>query len=128
MTEKGARFLIIGIATAMLFSCKNSAKEQEQYPGNILKQEEFARLLTDYALAESAANMNISGASMRQFDTVYAFNPLLENKVRPSQYDSTLEFYINHPELYKVVYEKVLENLSRMQTARQASTNPQGSK
>jgi hypothetical protein len=103
-----------------LYRCGNKSDSTITIPPNILNETEFTKLLTGFALAESASNMNIKNIPLYKFDSVYAFNPLLENKVRKSQYDSTVNFYIHNPELYKKVYENVLVALTQMQTQRSA--------
>jgi hypothetical protein len=110
--------LLVLILLLSLLSCgKNSGKEEE-IPAGILSQEQFTKVLADFALAESAANMNIKNVVIQKTDSVYAFDPLLENNVRKSQYDSTVFYYTARPELYKKVYEQVLEALSELQAKR----------
>jgi hypothetical protein len=53
--------------------------------------------------------------SVQKIDSVYAFDPLYENKVRKSQYDSTLIYYTHHPKEYKIIYENVLVVLSKLE-------------
>jgi len=53
--------------------------------------------------------------SIQKIDSVYAFDPLYENKVRKSQYDSTLIYYAHNPQQYKIIYEKVLGVLSKLE-------------
>jgi hypothetical protein len=99
----------------ILVSCKEGVTSA---PKNILDEEQFANVLTDFALAEGAANMNIKNLPVQKLDSAYAFDPLKENNVRPAQYDSTVKFYSLHPDLYKKVYEKVLVKLSEMEAKR----------
>jgi hypothetical protein len=87
-------------------------------PAGVLSKEAFTKVLVDFALAESAANMNIKSAPVFKIDSVYAFDPLKENKVTKVQYDSTLAFYTRHTDLYQDVYQNVLTELSNMQTRR----------
>jgi predicted peroxiredoxin len=102
----------------LLLSCSTSSNNHVQIPGTVLSEEKFAKVLADFALAEGAANMNIKNVAFQTFDTVYAFNPLKENNIRKTQYDSTILFYSQHIELYKNVYENVLALLSEMQVKR----------
>ena len=118
--NKSVIFLIAITHLFFAFSCGSKKAEEVSLPPNVLNQEQFTKLLTDFALAESAANMNVKNVPMNKFDSVYAFNPLIENSIRKSQYDSTVGFYVQHPELYKKVYENVLANLTRLQTERSA--------
>lgn len=109
--------LIIGSITILLaFACINEGDKAEAVPSTLVPVETFERVLADFALAESATNMNVKNVSAYRLDTVYAFDPLAENGIRKSQFDSTLVFYSRHPALYKKVYENVLTLLSEMQT------------
>ncbi len=75
-------------------------------------------MLIDFSLAESAAGINILGVSNAKGDTVYAFNPLLDNNISRETFDTTLYFYSHHPKLFKEVYVLTLEKLSKMQASR----------
>lgn len=101
----------------LLFSIGCGKKENTavDYPLNILSEEKITKVIADFALAESAYNLNINSAKIQKLDSVYAFNPLIENGVRKSQYDSTLLFYSNHAGLYKKIIDKVLIYLSKME-------------
>lgn len=96
----------------------NSTKDRA---ANILSEEEFTDLLVKFALAESASGMNVLSVPQYRMDTVYAFNPLAEQKVRKTQYDSTLAFYVRHPDAYKRVYESVLTRITEMQTRKDSA-------
>lgn len=99
----------------LLVACGKKQEKEVEIPVGILTEAQFTKVLTDFALAESAANLNVKNVIIQKTDSVYAFNPLVENNVRKSQYDSTILFYAGQPELYKKVYEKVLVALSEMQ-------------
>ncbi len=102
----------------LLFSCGLESGLNNQPPANILNEDVFTKLLVDFSLAESAANVNIKNVSVTTFDSVYAFNPLIQNKVRKSQYDSTVFYYSQNIELYKKIYESVLAQLNQKQAAK----------
>jgi hypothetical protein len=107
----------------ILFSCcgiENTGSSHR--PANILSEEQFARVLADYAMAESATNLNVLNVNLPAMDTIYAFDPLKFNNVRPLQYDSTLRYYSEHPELYKQAYDLALAELTAFQSKRAAST------
>jgi hypothetical protein len=99
-----------------LFCCGKKEEKQVSIPEGILSQELFTKVLADYALAESAANLNVANSSLQKMDSVYAFDPLAQNQVRKSQYDSAIAFYVNQPELYKKIYEDVITLLNDRQT------------
>lgn len=112
----------------LLFSCGKKEEKSEELPAGILSEEQFSRVLTDFALAESAANMNIKTIEVRRLDSVYAFDPLKENGVSQALYDSTVSFYVKRPDLYKKVYEKVLVALSEMQASRNSGAKDTAAK
>lgn len=110
---------LISVFLAGLVLCACNGEQQAPIPPeNILPAAKFEQILADFALAESAANMNLKNVSVIRIDTAYAFDPVKENNARQSQYDSTIQFYSQHPELYKKVYENVLTLLSEMQSQR----------
>lgn len=115
MPRKIINILLLAFVT-LLAACH---KEKEvNIPDGILDKPQFAKLLADLALAESAANMNIKNVAVYRIDSTYAFNPLKENNVSQAQYDSTIAFYSAHTELYKEVYEEALNLLNELQTRR----------
>ncbi|MBA3680161.1 MAG: DUF4296 domain-containing protein [Bacteroidetes bacterium] len=105
--------LSVTVITVMA-SCLNK-NDETQLPANILNEEEFTKVIVDFALAESTSNINVKNLPADKMDSLYTFNPLTENNVSKSQYDSTITFYSKHPALYKKVYDNVLEELSKMQ-------------
>lgn len=112
----------------IFISCENKARHKEIPPANILDEEKFKNVLVDFALAESAANMNVKNSVAPKLDSVYAFNPLKENNVRLEQYDSTLDWYSHHTEEYKKVYEKVLDRLTEIKANKKLLTSPDTSR
>lgn len=83
-------------------------------PLNVLSEDSFALILTDFAIAESAANMNVGNQPVFRLDTAYAFNPVLENGISRARLDSTMAYYAKHPEQYQNVYNKVLDNINAL--------------
>lgn len=114
-------FFVPVISAALIISC--SEDKTVSIPENILSKEEYAKVLTDLSLAESAANLNIKNVRIDKIDSTYAFDPLKENGVSRSKYDSTALFYAEHPDLYNEVYDEVLTKLSEMQSAKKAVTD-----
>ncbi len=107
--------IIISFCCVIFYQCSQNNLESEDAQDNILNKELFSKVLVELALAESAANLNIKGVSVQKIDSVYAFDPLYENKVRKSQYDSTLIYYAHHPKEYKIIYENILAVLSKLE-------------
>jgi hypothetical protein len=97
----------------LLLGCGQPANDSS-VPSGILAKHEFAVVLRDFSLAESAANMNIKDAPVFKIDSVYAFDPLKDNNVTRAQFDSSVAYYCRFPEKYKEVYEEVLRMLGEM--------------
>ncbi len=105
-------------------SCGKKVSSNIEVPPNILNEEQFAKVLMDFSLAESASNTNIKNVPFQKTDTVYAFDPLKENGVRKGQYDSTIFFYSQNSASYKKIYENVLEKIIEFQTERNLTVTP----
>lgn len=116
------------IAILLFGSCGYFEKKEPGKPENILTEVQFADVLADFAMAESASSINVKNQPVPKMDSVYAFNPLIERGVRKTQYDSTLAYYSAHMDEYKKVYEIVLAILQEMQNIRAARTTTSTSK
>ncbi|MCE3228808.1 MAG: hypothetical protein K0S32_3359 [Bacteroidetes bacterium] len=109
---------LVLLALVLIFSSCSEEENSVEIPPGILKQEQFAKILTDLALAESAANLNIKNVKIEKIDSTYAFDPFKENNTTQQQYDSSAHFYSMHPDLYKEAYEKSMQMLVEMQAKR----------
>ena len=114
------------VSLVVFSACKQN--QEAKIPAGVLNKDEFAKVLADFALAESATNMNIKDVAVFKIDSTYAFNPLKENKITQAVYDSSIAFYAAHSELYKEVYETALTVLSNMQTRRDSLKTQQALK
>jgi hypothetical protein len=108
-------FAILSIA--FFFSCAGKKKE-EKLPSYVLDKEKFSDLICDFTLAEGAVGMNIKSLPGNKMDSVYAFNPLKDNKVTRKDFDTSMYYYCRHPELFKEVYQLALEKMSKFQASR----------
>ena len=108
-------FVLLAILSLLFFSCGSGKDELTSVPNDILTEEKFTKVIVDFALAESAGNLNVKNVPAQQLDSTYAFDPLKENNVSKAEYDSAISFYSKHPSLYKKIYENVLATLSELQ-------------
>ncbi|HWY10298.1 MAG TPA: DUF4296 domain-containing protein [Bacteroidia bacterium] len=108
---------LIFIIVIIIFSCHGTEKEIA-IPKNVLDKEKFSDVIVDFTLAESASGINILNVQGKRSDTVYAFNPLIDNNVKRELFDTSLYFYSHHPRQFKEVYELALEKLSKLQASR----------
>jgi hypothetical protein len=116
------KLILFLIFSLFLFSCSSLQDNELNVPNSILSEEKFTKLIVDFALAESAGNLNVKNLPAEKMDSAYAFNPLKENKVSKEQYDSAVTFYSKHPAIYKKIYENVLVTLSKMQAKKDTVT------
>lgn len=107
--------IVFFTACLAFFSCN---PKEVPIPDYVLDKETFSDVICDFTLAESAATLNVKNVPFEKFDSVYAFNPLLDRKLTRQQFDTSLYFYSRHPELFKEVYELALEKLSKFQATR----------
>jgi hypothetical protein len=112
------KIIFAGSFSLLIFSCGRKEEEVLQIPPDVLSEDSLTILLTDFALAESAASMNVKNVPLQKIDSVYAFNPIKENGITRARFDSSLSFYSRYPETYKRVYDNVVIRLSEMQAKR----------
>ncbi len=103
----------MALFTLALTGC-NRNDDFSQVPPHILPIDSFAQIMTDFAIAESATNMNIGNQPVFRLDTAYAFNPVQEHGISRARLDSSMAFYARHPERYEKVYQIVLDNLNAL--------------
>jgi len=109
------------------FVAEKKKQDKTALPPNVLGRDRFSSLLVDFAIAESASNLNIRNVQIQKVDSAYAFDPLKDHGVRKSQYDSTLLFYSQHPTLYRQVYDSMLVKLAEIKMKRLEKQAPASS-
>lgn len=109
-------FLLLTFYFLLLFSCGNPEEKKVVIPAEVLPKEKMAEVITDIHLAEAEANLRTLPDSVST--EKLSFQKIFDkNKITKAQYDTSLSFYINNPQLLDSVYEKVLNELSKMQGA-----------
>ena len=101
----------------ILFSCGSTEEKKVVIPGVVLSKEKMAEVIADIHLAEAEANLHpiADTTSVKS-----GFQKIFEkSKITKEQYEKSLSFYIDHPELLNEVYGKVLNELSKMQAVKQ---------
>jgi hypothetical protein len=99
-----------------LISCLNEEAEVK-IPDDILIKKKMALLLADIHLAQAECQTkNItktdSTGKVQGIDYERIFH---KHKTTKDQYKKSLSFYTEHPDLFSVVYEEVINELSRRQ-------------
>lgn len=104
----------IFVLTALLFSCNEVPSHP---PEDVLTKEKIVMVMTDIHLLEAYlstnsltdnAPLNMSSAAI---DSIYK-----KHSITKSEYNKSIEYYSQHPAEMKEVYDKVLIELTRIQT------------
>ncbi len=109
------RIFIILLSCLSFFSCKPEHEEDPTPPDYVLEEQTFINVLTDCYLGEGAAGINVKNVSGEKYDSTYIFNPFKDNGITKAQLDTTIVYYAHYPKKLKKIYEKILDNLSRIQ-------------
>jgi hypothetical protein len=105
------RFLtIIFFPVVLFFSCGES--KTETIPAAVLPKEKMANVLAHIHIAQAEISMQPGSDSLKaeQFQKIFE-----KDSITKQQYEESLSFYIEHPQLFNKVYEEVINELSKMQ-------------
>jgi len=93
--------------------CGAGCGRGERLPQGVLSAEDYADLLTDlykaegyFAITSDFQYKNLGGDMAFTYDTLLA-----EHGVTDEVMATTTEYYLNHRDQYKQVYDRVVENL-----------------
>jgi hypothetical protein len=107
--------LLVTAYCLLLLSCGEKEK-QTTIPANILPKEKMAQVITDIHIAEAEAGIHALPDSTSK--GLISFQKVFEkDTITKRQYEESLTFYIDHPQLLDTVYTQVLNELSKMQGA-----------
>ena len=103
-------YLFAAIAFLLLFSCQN---DEVKIPSDIIQPDEYALVLSDIHLLEAEVmDYRWPADSLRDYlDKNYQVIFTI-HKTTPAQFKKSYDFYLNHPEILKQIYEKVVEDLT----------------
>ncbi len=76
----------------------------------------MSQVVTDIHLAEAQANLTAKPDTTKEEPS---FQKIFEkDSITKQQYEESLSFYIDHPELLEKVYQQSLNELSKMQSGK----------
>lgn len=106
---KVAAFIFLSV---LFFSC---SEPKQEIPDHVLKKDKMRDVMVDVSLLESTLNLNLINGKKLQ-DAANMKRDLFQNHgTTQQQYDTSIYFYSHHPEIFKEVYDGVLQELSKMQ-------------
>ncbi|MCD6067234.1 MAG: hypothetical protein K0S33_2060 [Bacteroidetes bacterium] len=96
-----------------LFSCSEASTDAQI---KHLDKQKMTEVLRDLALMEAAVTIKIAPDPSQPIDSTLRFNIYRQHNITKGMYDSSLSYYSNHPQEFKEIYEKVLEQLQQMKS------------
>ena len=107
------------VLIALLFnSCYHDNKQEAVVPDKLLSEDELVKVMTDIQLAEGIITyQRFQRANIKKEykDTVYMV--VLSNYgLTVNDLNDNLDYYNSNPENMELLYEKVLSNLSKLQS------------
>jgi hypothetical protein len=101
------------LGLSLLIACSN--KSSENIPANILSKEDMAEILVDVHLLEASINLNVIPTLTTNVNEQTPVDIFKKNNITKKQYEESLNYYTEHPQVLAEVYDLVLISLSKMQ-------------
>lgn len=94
--------------------CKNN---KDQASANIIPENNMVAVLTDIHIAEAVpVPMQLIGDSALQFLADHYQYVFEKNHVTQEAFRNSMKYYVEHPKQLDKIYEKVIDNISKMQS------------
>ncbi|MCC6683862.1 MAG: DUF4296 domain-containing protein [Bacteroidia bacterium] len=108
------RLLIFLIPVALLVACMSKPPK----PKGIIPEETMVLMLTDIHFLEGVFfSIQVAGMDTANLVTYKGYNTVFAKyKTTPEQFKKSWTFYMSHPEYSDPIYEKVVENITILQT------------
>lgn len=107
--------LVLVLFAALFFSCKGG-EDNVKVPAGIIPPDTLVLVLTDFHLAEAAlAEKKVQQQNTVAYSSLYYALLFQKYAISYHRFNASMEFYSAHPKLYRETYDKVLEELSRLQ-------------
>ncbi len=103
--------LLISLLSILVLSCGN---RKLHVPEGILEPDELVPLLVELHLVDGSLHQYQTSQQLRK-DSAYFLYPAVIQKygITRAQFDSTILFYGKYPDEFSLIYDDVLEELSR---------------
>lgn len=95
------------ISSLLIFvlACGN---EKAEVPSNLIPEAELIALLADFHIMDAAAKQNIITNNHKTLVKHQQYAGVLEKHgFSKTQFDFTIEYYVQSPDVFKVIYDKV---------------------
>ena len=105
--------LLLTANCLLVFSC-GQKPTPIMIPANIIQKEKMACILTDIHLEEAKVKLRSLSDSAKK-DSLNFKKIFAKDTITKQQYEESLNFYIDHPELLNNIYQEVVNELTKMQ-------------
>lgn len=110
---KNTGLLLAVLIAALLMSCSG---EQTVSPRDVIPEKKMASLLLEIHLTDAILTTDLSQTDSKRNRALYFYPSLLEKHgVTKAQADSSIAWYMRHPDAYKRIYEQVIQELEKRQ-------------
>jgi len=82
-------------------------------PANVLTQQELVPILADIQIAQASQIIFEYSDTIRYSLKQYQMEILKKKNISEEKFQESMEFYSEHPELLKEIYDEVVNELSR---------------
>lgn len=97
----------------VLFSCGRGRPDSSS---GILSEDKMTELLIDTHLADAILYSDNSKSEDKQYKGLYYYPSILEkNGITKARMDSSVAWYMRHPEAYARIYDRVMKELEKIQ-------------
>jgi hypothetical protein len=108
--------MIRGILLFLLIAaCAGCRPEKEKTPPGLIGREAMVQLLADLHLAQALAQSQADVNDPAEAKKAYYQAVLKKHGISYSRFKKSMDHYATHPEALTVIYDQVIEELSRRQ-------------
>lgn len=109
-------YFVAVVALLFFLSCRGG-EDNVIVPSGIIPPDTLVFVLADFHLVEAAVlEKQLQKADTDPYANYYYQAIFDKYKINRKRFNEAMVFYSSHPKLYRETYDKVLEELSRMQT------------
>lgn len=110
------RLLFLFIVITSISGCYNVNKSEITIPEVLISEDEMVVIITEMQVTEAGFSINKNRVVGETLKPEYYIGLLKQNNVTVSQFKENLNYYYNSPKKMEDIYERVLRNLSKMQS------------
>lgn len=108
------RYCLVVIGCLLLAACQQKAETKPEY---LLDEEQMVGVMVDMHLLETAQNLKViePDTSFAEYDSLFG-SVFVSHGVTKADFDSSLYYYATNTDEMHVIYDKVLERLSELES------------